>query len=171
VTASFYTSLNLLPDLNGLSKALFDLFDSYDQKDWERLRRNTTPTVRVEYSGIGFQNWPEMPLDDYITMCSNSKFLGDPCTMTQHLVGASYFERVSETEAIGYHQLRAAHQVYTAPDLKEVKFLGHAQATNLHWYKNVDGVWKFAGLKPKVLWGEGGWSKVWDRGEGGSFWE
>jgi scytalone dehydratase len=112
-----------------------------------------------------------MPLDDYIAMCKNQKFLGDPCTMTQHLVGASYFERISETEVIGHHQVRAAHQVYTAPDLKEVRFFGHAQATNLHWYKKIDEVWKIAGLRPKVLWGEGDFGRIWDRGENGSFWQ
>ena len=38
------------------------------------------------------------------------------------------------TETIGRHQTRVAHQVYIAPDLKKVKFKGHAQ---LGSWKNI----------------------------------
>jgi scytalone dehydratase len=112
-----------------------------------------------------------MPLDEYIDMARATTFLGDPCTLTQHLVGMSHYERHSDTEVEGRHQVRAAHQVYTGTDLKEVRLVGTAIASNVHWYQKVDGVWKFAGLRPTVLWSEGDFAKVWDRGEGGSFWQ
>ena len=31
---------------------------------------------------------------------------------------------------------------------------GHGHGTNEHFYREVDGIWKFAGLKPKVRWNE-----------------
>lgn len=91
---------------------------------------------------------------DFLAMITNDNFLGDPCVKTQHLLGAHYWERISDTHVIGHHQIRAAHQVYTGPDLEEVKLRGHSHATNTHYYTKVDGVWKFAGLKPTVRWNE-----------------
>lgn len=87
-------------------------------------------------------------------MITSADFLGDPTIKTQHLLGAMWWEKLSETEVIGHHQLRAAHQVYTDPSLQTVKLKGHSHATNEHYYRKVDGVWKFAGLKPTVRWNE-----------------
>jgi scytalone dehydratase len=101
-----------------------------------------------------------MSSSDFLKMVTDDDFLGDPCVKTQHLLGATRWERVSDTQVIGHHQLRAAHQVYTAPDLKTVKLKGHSHATNEHYYTKVDGVWKFAGLKPTVRWNEHDFEKV-----------
>lgn len=95
-----------------------------------------------------------------MNMITSDGFLGDPCVKTQHLLGAARWERVSETEVIGHHQLRAAHQVYTDASRKEVKLVGHSHATNEHYYRKVDGVWKFAGLYPTVRWNEGRFEEV-----------
>ena len=154
-------------------------------QDWKLLRSNIAPTLmvgfpgsialesesnkallkslQVDYTGIGLQKWAAMPADEYMAMIQNSNFLGDPYTMTQHLVGATYYEKVSDTETIGRHQIRAAHQVYTAPDLKKVKFKAHAHACNIHCYRKIDGLWKFAGIKPTVLWSEYDFWSVWNR--------
>ena len=72
--------------------------------------------LQVDDTGIGLQKWDLMPADDYMTMIQHPSFVGDPCTMTQHLVRATFYEKISDTEAVGRHQIRAAHQVYTAPD-------------------------------------------------------
>lgn len=102
-----------------------------------------------------------MPTADFIAMVTDDDFLGDPCIKTQHLIGASRWVKVSDHFVIGYHQLRAAHQVYTGPDLKTVKLRGHSHATNEHYYqKTADGAWKFAGLKPTVRWNEHEFEKV-----------
>jgi scytalone dehydratase len=102
-----------------------------------------------------------MAASDFISMVTSPDFLGDPCIKTQHIIGASRWVKVSEDFVIGYHQLRAAHQVYTSPDLKEVKLKGHSHATNEHYYRRGrDGVWKFAGLKPTVRWNEYAFEKV-----------
>ncbi|EGX92290.1 conidial pigment biosynthesis scytalone dehydratase Arp1 [Cordyceps militaris CM01] len=143
-----------------VSALLFDWGDSYDAKDWPRLRRIIAPTLYVDYSKIGKDIWEAMSADDFVAMVSDDDFLGDPCVKTQHLLGATRWERISATEIIGHHQLRAAHQVYTAPDLKTVKLHGHSHATNKHYYTKVDGVWKFAGLAPLVRWNEHDFEKV-----------
>jgi scytalone dehydratase len=101
-----------------------------------------------------------MSAADFMTMITSPEFLGDPCVKTQHLLGATRWQRTSDTTVVGHHQLRAAHQVYTGPDLKTVKLRGHSYATNEHYYKKVDGVWKFAGLKPTVRWNEHDFEKV-----------
>jgi hypothetical protein len=37
----------------------------------------------------------------------------------------------------------------------EVKLCGHSHVTNEHYYRKVEGTWKFAGLKLTVRWNEG----------------
>ena len=41
---------------------------------------------------------------------------------------------------------------------------GHAHSTNQHWYKKVDGEWKFAGLNPDIRWGEYDFDKIFAAG-------
>jgi scytalone dehydratase len=101
-----------------------------------------------------------MPAAAFMDMITDDGFLGDPCVKTQHLLGATRWERLSDTQVIGHHQLRAAHQVYTSPDLQTLKLKGHSHATNEHYYTKIDGVWKFAGLKPTVRWNEHDFEKV-----------
>ena len=110
--------------------------------------------MQVDYTKIGFTRWDDMSAADYMKMVTHPGFLGDPTIKTQHLLGQTWWEKVSETEVIGHHQLRAAHQVYSDADLVEVKLRGHSHATNEHYYRKVGGVWKFAGLKPNVRWNE-----------------
>lgn len=95
-----------------------------------------------------------MSAEDYMQMVTDRGFLGDPTIKTQHLLGGNWWEKVSDTFVIGHHQLRAAHQVYTDASLDTVKLKGHSHATNEHYYRKVDGVWKFAGLKPTVRFNE-----------------
>ncbi|CAG8979509.1 hypothetical protein HYALB_00004961 [Hymenoscyphus albidus] len=143
-----------------LTALMFDWGDSYDAKDWTRLRSIIAPTLLVDYTDIGKPKWPAMSSEDFMTMITDDGFLGDPCVKTQHLLGATRWVKVSDTEVIGHHQLRAAHQVYEDASLTKVKLRGHSHATNEHYYRKVDGMWKFAGLKPKVRWNEHQFEKV-----------
>ena len=94
-------------------------------------------------------------------MASSEKVLGNPLLRTQHFIGgASKWEKVSDTEVIGYHQLRVPHQRYTDASLKEVAYKGHAHSHNTHYYRKVDGEWKFAGLNPVIRWSEYDFDKV-----------
>lgn len=105
-----------------------------------------------------------MPAADFIAMISSPSVLGNPLLKTQHFIGGTRWEKVSETEAIGFHQLRVPHQKYTDASMKEVAVKGHAHSANQHWYKKVDGVWKFAGLLPDIRWGEYEFEKVFESG-------
>ncbi|RAH69478.1 scytalone dehydratase arp1 [Aspergillus aculeatinus CBS 121060] len=139
-----------------LEKCAFNWGDSYDAKDWDRLRAIIAPTLRIDYRLVMDDRWfwPEMQADDFLAMISSEGFLGDPCVKTQHLLGAHWWERVSETEVIGHHQLRAAHLRYTDATRSTVSKRGHGHATNTHYYRKVDGQWKFAGIRPLVRWNE-----------------
>jgi scytalone dehydratase len=96
-----------------------------------------------------------MPADEFVAMVSDKSVLGNPLLRTQHFIGgASKWEKVSDTEVVGYHQLRVPHQMYTDATLSEVSVKGHAHSHNTHYYRKIDGVWKFAGLNPNIRWTE-----------------
>ncbi|ROW12479.1 hypothetical protein VMCG_00844 [Cytospora schulzeri] len=147
-------------DYLGLNAALFEWADSYDSKDWERLSKCIAPTLRIDYRSFLDKLWPAMPADEYIAMISNPSVLGNTLLRTQHFIGGSRWEKVSDTEVIGHHQLRVPHQIYTDSTLKKVKVKGHAHSYNKHWYEKVDGVWRFAGLAPEIRWSEYDFEKV-----------
>lgn len=105
-----------------------------------------------------------MPAAEFLTMASSPTVLGDPTLKTQHFIGGTRWEKVSDTEIIGYHQLRVPHQKYVDADMKVVKVKGHAHSTNKHWYRKVEGVWKFAGLAPDIRWFEYDFDKVFAEG-------
>lgn len=95
-----------------------------------------------------------MTATDFMRMISDPGFLGDPLVKTQHLLGQTWYEKVSEDEVVGHHQLRAAHNRFTDLTFQRVDRRGHGHASNEHYYKRVDGVWKFAGIQPTARWNE-----------------
>lgn len=105
-----------------------------------------------------------MPAKDFLAMASDPHVLGDKTLKTQHFCGASKWEKVSDDEIIGWHQLRVPHQRYTDETMTTVLMKGHAHSTNQHWYKKIDGVWKFAGLNPDIRWGEYDFDKIFEAG-------
>lgn len=105
-----------------------------------------------------------MPADEFIKMASDPNVLGDKTLKTQHFCGASKFEKVSDDEIMAWHQLRVPHQKYTDETMSKIAVKGHAHSTNTHWYKKIDGVWKFAGLSPDIRWFEYDFDKVFASG-------
>jgi hypothetical protein len=105
-----------------------------------------------------------MPAEEFVAMASDPAVLGNPLLKTQHFIGGTRWEKVSEDEMIGYHQLRVPHQRYTDETMSKVAVKGHAHSFNLHWYKKVDGEWKFAGLNPDIRWFEYDFDKVFAEG-------
>jgi scytalone dehydratase len=118
----------------------------------------------VDYTSFLNKKWDAMPAEEFVAMASSPAVLGDPLLKTQHFIGASKWEKVSDDEVIAYHQLRVPHQKYADSDMKEIVVKGHAHSTNKHWYKKVDGVWKFAGLAPNIRWFEYDFDKVFESG-------
>lgn len=78
--------------------------------------------------------------------------VGDPLVQTQHLIGASKWEKTDENFIIGHHQLRAAHQRYAGPDRRYIQTKGYGFAFVKHFYRRIEGVWKLAGFKVTVRW-------------------
>lgn len=101
-----------------------------------------------------------MPAAEFIAMISDMAVLGDKRLKTQHFIGGTCWEKISDDEIVGWHQLRVPHQRYKDDALKEVEVKGHAHSTNQHWYKKVNGQWKFAGLAPDIRWTEYNFDKV-----------
>ncbi|KAK7937308.1 Scytalone dehydratase [Apiospora aurea] len=147
----------------GCQAALFEWAESFDTKDWGRLRGCLAPTMRVDYTHVMGKLWENMPADDFIPLASNPHFLGDPLLKTQHFLGgASSWTKLSDHEIRGRHQVRVAHQRYTDGSLKEVALKGHAHGGATMWYRRgeEDGVWKFAGLCPDIRWSEYDYDKM-----------
>ncbi|OCK95298.1 scytalone dehydratase-like protein [Cenococcum geophilum 1.58] len=151
-------------DVLGCQAAVFEWADSYDSKDWDRLRKCIAPTLRIDYRSFLDKIWEAMPAEEFITMISDPNVLGNPLLKTQHFIGGTKWEKVSDDEIIGHHQLRVPHQKYTDATRKEVAVKGHAHSTNTHWYKKIDGEWKFAGLNPEIRWSEYDFDKVFESG-------
>lgn len=105
-----------------------------------------------------------MSAKDFVAMASDAKVLGDKTLRTQHFCGASKFEKVSDDEIVAWHQLRVPHQRYTDETCTTVKMKGHAHSTNQHWYKKIDGEWKFAGLCPNIRWFEYDFDQIFAEG-------
>ena len=95
-----------------------------------------------------------MPRDQFLHIMSHVGFVSDPLVRTQHHIGASKWQKVEDDYVIGYHQLRAAHQRYSAADRRIVESRGQSHALIKHFYRKIDGEWKLAGLKPTVRWNE-----------------
>jgi scytalone dehydratase len=104
-----------------------------------------------------------MQSEDYVAMVSNPDFLGDPLLQTQHLIGMSRWDKIADDYIVGHHQLRAANMRYADASRTVQKMSGHAHATNEHYYRKVDGQWKFAGLKPTIRWNEDSFDKVFSK--------
>lgn len=93
---------------------------------------------------------------DFVAMVSHPHFLGTPRIQTQHFIGMTKWEKVSETQILGHHQMRVAHQKHADDELKEVTVKGHSHGTGTITYRRIDGVWKFAGIEPHIRWTEFG---------------
>ncbi|KAF2483503.1 Scytalone dehydratase [Neohortaea acidophila] len=153
-----------LEEMQGCMAAVYEWADSYDSKDWARLAKCVAPTLRIDYRSFLNKIWESMPAEEYLKMASDPLVLGNPLLRTQHFIGGTKWERVNDEEIIGYHQLWVPHQVYKDASLQEVAIRGYAHSFNLHWYKKVAGVWKFAGLCPDIRWTEFEFDKVFEAG-------
>ncbi|KAK5057511.1 centractin- actin- protein of the dynactin complex [Exophiala bonariae] len=143
-----------------LNEISFEWGDSYDAKDWGRLRAIIAPTLVIDYTEVTGNKWDALPAEEFVGMVSSEGFVGDPLVDTQHFLGGSKFEKISDDEVFGYHQLRAAHQRYTDAGKKTVEAKGHGHALIRHYYKKIDGDWKLAGLRPTVRWNEFAFHKI-----------
>ncbi|KAH0301824.1 hypothetical protein KCU74_g18479, partial [Aureobasidium melanogenum] len=92
-------------EMLGCMAACFNWADSYDTKDWKRLETVIAPELIIDYRSFLDKIWEAMPADEFIKMASDPNVLGDPLLKTQHFIGGTRWEKVSDTEIIGWHQL------------------------------------------------------------------
>lgn len=92
-------------------------------------------------------------------MMKDPLFLGDPNIDSQHLLGGSRWEKISENEIVSHHQVRAAHMRWE-DGRKKVAAKGHGHGLVAMTYKLVEGRWKWAGIKTKVRFNEHEFEKI-----------
>lgn len=145
-----------LPRHSGYVVSYLSLVQSLEHRDSE-----PRPNVeQVDYRAIIGRLWEAMPAEEFIILVSSRALLGDPLLVTQHVVAGTRWELISPTDAVGYHQIYAPHLKYEDEAKTKVLLRGYAHGTNKHWYKKIDGVWKFAGLEPEVRWFEYDFDKI-----------
>ncbi|KAL4950056.1 Scytalone dehydratase [Aspergillus filifer] len=153
-------------DVTDCEGVLFEWAESYDSKDWERLRRCIAPSLRIDYRAFVNKLWEDMPAAEFIAMASSPHFLGNPYLKTQHFVGRTKWEKIDDDVILGHHQMRVAHQKHADAEMKEVIAKGHSHGSATMTYRKVDGVWKFAGIEPEVRWTEFGGDNLFGSPEG-----
>ncbi|KAJ4291941.1 Pituitary homeobox 2 [Kalmusia sp. IMI 367209] len=141
------------------SELAFEWARSYDEKDWERLGRMLAPTVTVNYGGVNNAQADAMPAAEFVKMMQNPLFLGDKNIESQHLLGLSKWEKLSDTEIKSQHQSRAAHQRWEE-GRGDIAAKGHGHGLVTTFYKKVDGEWKWAGIQTKVDFNEHEFERV-----------
>ncbi|KND91126.1 Scytalone dehydratase [Tolypocladium ophioglossoides CBS 100239] len=105
--------------------------------------------------------WEAIPAADFVQMASNPHFLGNTRIRTQHFIGgAKRWTKNSDTEIVGVHQMRVAHQKYEDDGLTRVALQGHAHGIATVLYRKVDGIWKWAGIEPNIRWSEFDYDKI-----------
>ncbi|EUC41195.1 hypothetical protein COCMIDRAFT_106780 [Bipolaris oryzae ATCC 44560] len=139
---------------------LFEWAESYDSKDWQRLKACLAPTLAVDYSAFIDKKWDALPADEFVGMVSSTHFLGNPTIRTQHLIGLGTWDKTSADIIVAHLQLRVAHQKYTDETLGTVQLTANDHGTGVLTLKCIQGQWRFAGLVPRSRWSTGDMSKV-----------
>jgi scytalone dehydratase len=137
-----------------IRNAAFEWGESYDTKDWDRLRRCLAPSIRLDFRSLRGELHENISPDEYVAILSGMHLLGDPRVKTQHLMGASSWECLSDGSVHVWHQIRVAHQRYADEELSAVVNKGHGYGATQHWYRKIEGVWKIEGVVPKLEWSE-----------------
>ena len=115
---------------------------------------------QLDYRAVMGKMWEEMPAAGFVELASNGHFLGNQRIKTQHFIGASKWSSTGRDEIVSFNQMRVAHQKYKDDDLKEVLYTGHAHGKATAYFKQVESVWKFAGLTPDIRWSENDYDKI-----------
>ncbi|MCJ1446843.1 MAG: hypothetical protein MMC23_007350 [Stictis urceolatum] len=141
-----------LSDYIDIRNVAFEWAESYDTKDWERLRACLAPSVRLDFRSLGMALHEKLSPDEYVAILTDT--IGDKRMKTQHFLGGAKWECLSNGTVQVWHQVRVAHQRYTDEDLAVVANKGHAHGATQHWYRKIEGAWKLEGVVPKLGWTE-----------------
>ncbi|EHK17232.1 uncharacterized protein TRIVIDRAFT_173780 [Trichoderma virens Gv29-8] len=141
-----------LSDYLSIRNVAFEWAESYDTKDWGRLRECLAPSVRLDFRSLRGVLHENLTPEEYSTILIG--VIGDKRLKTQHFLGGAQWELLSDGSVRVAHQIRVAHQRYADETLAEVTNKGHAHGVTTHWYKKIDGVWKLEGVAPRLEFSE-----------------
>jgi scytalone dehydratase len=137
-------------DYLAICNVAFEWAESYDTKDWDRLRQSLAPSIRLDFRSLQGALQENLSPDDFVATLAGPTLLGDKTLKTQHLIGGAKWEVLSDGTVQVSHQIRVAHQRYTTEDLTVVANKGHAHGVTQHWFRKIDGFWKLEGVAPKL---------------------
>ena len=76
-------------DYLDICNVAYEWAESYDTKDWERLRRCLAPSIRLDFRSLRGVLHENLSPDEYVAILSDAKLLGDKRMKTQHLLGGA----------------------------------------------------------------------------------
>ena len=130
----------------------FEWAESYDLKDWDRLQGCLAPSIRLDFRDLGGSLHESLTPEEYAAILTG--VIGDKRLMTQHHLGGSKWERLSDGTVRAWHQLRIAHQRYADESLSVVVNHGHGHGVVQHGYRKINGAWKLEMVVPDNHWSE-----------------
>ncbi|KAL6800777.1 Scytalone dehydratase [Trichoderma sp. SZMC 28013] len=137
-----------IQDYLSINNLAFEWAESYDTKDWGRLKESLAPSIRLDFSYLRGEKHENLTPESYSTILIG--MIGDKRLKTQHLLGRGQWELQKDGVVRVAWQIRAAHIRYADETLAEVTNHGHGHGVTTHWYKKVDGVWKIEGVAPRL---------------------
>lgn len=128
--------------------------ESYDDKDWARLKRILGPAIRLDFRALQGPLQENLTPEQFTAIIADKKVIGDPHVKTQHLLGAGNWSSPGDGTVQVSWQLRVAHQRVAEDMTTQVNF-GHAHGYNQHTYRKIEGVWKIVGIAARIGFIEG----------------
>ncbi|CAI6335376.1 unnamed protein product [Periconia digitata] len=141
-------------DYLAIRNIAFEWSESYDHKDWTRLHNILAPSIQLDFRALRGELHENLTPDEYVAILQRKNLLGDPRLKTQHLLGGSKWEVLSDGQVQVDHQIRVAHQRYKTEELTEVLNKGHGLGVTQHVYKKIDGAWLITRVAPSLNWFE-----------------
>ncbi|KAJ6021375.1 NTF2-like protein [Penicillium herquei] len=131
---------------------LFDWAESLDTKNWDKLDSLFTRSITVDYGGVvGFENVSTPK--GFIESLAHPASLGKDAISTQHFVGATKWEEVSEKKWVVTYQIRVAHwHSKQGADVRNANGYG----LNTMEFELTEEGWKIVHLKvrPRMMEGD-----------------
>ncbi|KAK0759547.1 hypothetical protein N5P37_007735 [Trichoderma harzianum] len=137
-----------ISDYLSIRNVAFEWAESYDTKDWGRLKECLAPSVRLDFRSLRGAYHENLNPEEYSKILIG--MIGDKRLKTQHFLGAGQWELQKDGLVRVAWQIRAAHQRYADETLAEVINHGHGHGVTTHWYQKIDGVWKLEGVAPRL---------------------
>ena len=135
-------------DVQACEATIFDWAEAADTKNFAQFQKVFAPRLDYDYTSLGATAAKDTPKTELIDWATG--ILKNPKMKTQHLIGVSKWELISDTEIVGHHQISAAHYLYHDEACKDLHMVGVGRATNDYTYKKIDGEWLIAGLTVNV---------------------